>query len=209
MAEENYYTILQVSPNASFEEIKKAYRKLAMQFHPDRQQSELTENKFLQIQKAYQVLSNPVERQKFHYSRFHSLIQKSSLNSSKELVTELKNIADISTAAGHFRIDEPLLEKQLKEILSEHNLLLMKHENEELLRNQFIYHLLSICSFLSYTSAIPFINSITIIATEAEKVKLYEYSKNKKRWHYWDTYKLLIAVGIAAILCLMIYFLGR
>ena len=56
---DDYYSILGVSRNASPEEIKKAYRKLAMQHHPDRGGDH---NKFAQINSAYETLSNSDKR---------------------------------------------------------------------------------------------------------------------------------------------------
>lgn len=55
----DYYSILGVSKNASQDEIKKAYRKLAMQHHPDKGGSE---TKFKEISVAYDTLSNPQKR---------------------------------------------------------------------------------------------------------------------------------------------------
>lgn len=63
----SYYDILGVSSNSSTDEIRRAYRKLAMQWHPDRwtrTPSSLGEakSKFQQIQEAYSVLSDPKKR---------------------------------------------------------------------------------------------------------------------------------------------------
>lgn len=58
----NYYSTLGVSQNASEQEIKKAYRKLAMKHHPDRGGDQ---QKFAEIQSAYDVLSDPQKRQMF------------------------------------------------------------------------------------------------------------------------------------------------
>lgn len=61
----DYYEILGVSKNASKEEIKKAYRKLAMENHPDRKKSTDAEEKFKEINEAYEVLSNDQKKQAY------------------------------------------------------------------------------------------------------------------------------------------------
>src|SRR6185369_1861806 len=65
MAKRDYYDVLGVPKNASDDDIKKAYRKLAMKHHPDRNQGEETkksEEKFKEAKEAYEVLSDGSKR---------------------------------------------------------------------------------------------------------------------------------------------------
>lgn len=64
-ASEDYYLILNISRGSSVEEIKKAYRKLALRWHPDKNpdQKELAETNFKKLSQAYEVLSDPNKRQ--------------------------------------------------------------------------------------------------------------------------------------------------
>jgi molecular chaperone DnaJ len=69
MAKRDYYEVLGVGKNASAEEIKKAYRKKAIQYHPDKNPGDKTaEEKFKEAAEAYDVLSN--EQKKQRYDRF-------------------------------------------------------------------------------------------------------------------------------------------
>jgi len=61
----DYYDILGISKSASQEEIKKAYRKLALQWHPDKNKSPEANEKFKEINEAYEVLSNPQKKQTY------------------------------------------------------------------------------------------------------------------------------------------------
>lgn len=61
----DFYQILGVSKSASEAEIKRAYRKLALQYHPDRNKSKDAEAKFKEVTKAYEVLSDPQKKQTY------------------------------------------------------------------------------------------------------------------------------------------------
>lgn len=61
----DYYKLLGVSPNASPEDIKKAFRKMALLYHPDTAKNEESNAKFLQLQEAYNLLSDNAARRDY------------------------------------------------------------------------------------------------------------------------------------------------
>ncbi len=66
MSKRDYYEVLEVSKGASKEEIKKAYRKKAIKYHPDKNQGDkAAEEKFKEAAEAYEVLSNDEKRQRY------------------------------------------------------------------------------------------------------------------------------------------------
>ena len=66
MAKRDFYETLGVAKNASEEEIKKSYRKLAMKYHPDRNpDSKESEEKFKEVKEAYEMLTNPEKREAY------------------------------------------------------------------------------------------------------------------------------------------------
>ena len=66
MAKRDYYEILEVDKSASQDEIKKAYRKVAIKFHPDKNPDDAeAEDKFKEAAEAYEILSNPEKRRRY------------------------------------------------------------------------------------------------------------------------------------------------
>ena len=66
MARKNYYIVLGLQQNATLDDIKKAYRKLAFRYHPDQNKGGLSgEERFREIKEAYEVLIHPQERKKY------------------------------------------------------------------------------------------------------------------------------------------------
>ena len=61
----NYYKILEIPQNATHDEIKKQYRQLAKKIHPDKNKGEKSEEIMVQINKAYEILSNEELRKKY------------------------------------------------------------------------------------------------------------------------------------------------
>src|SRR6266850_5232767 len=69
----DYYETLSVTRNASAEEIRKSYRKLARKYHPDLNPGDKSsEERFKNVQEAYDVLSDPKKRQMYDQVGFYS-----------------------------------------------------------------------------------------------------------------------------------------
>jgi molecular chaperone DnaJ len=105
----DYYEVLGVARGASEQDLKKAYRRLAHQFHPDKNQSDPeAEEKFKEAAEAYAILSNTEQRQR--YDRFgHAGVSSSAANASwgapgfggiEDILGDLFGFGDVFGAAG-------------------------------------------------------------------------------------------------------------
>ncbi|HEY2382589.1 MAG TPA: J domain-containing protein [Terriglobia bacterium] len=65
----DYYDLLRLTPVATFEEVHKAYRILAMEFHPDRNPTPDAASRMTEINEAFSVLSEPVRRRQYDQER--------------------------------------------------------------------------------------------------------------------------------------------
>ncbi len=101
--QKDYYKVLGVNKNATQEEIKKAYRKLALKYHPDKNKNnKKAEEKFKEITEAYEILGNSEKRKKYDKFGHTSMFEGGG--------TYTTDFSDFSDIFGGFGIDE-LFEK--------------------------------------------------------------------------------------------------
>ncbi len=104
MAQRDYYEVLGVSRDASPDEIKKAYRKLAVKYHPDKNPGNATaEEKFKEASNAYEVLSDPKKRQIYN-QRGHAGVNDMGFHGFTNMDDIFSNFGDIfgRTVFGNF-----------------------------------------------------------------------------------------------------------
>jgi molecular chaperone DnaJ len=102
MANKDYYDVLGVSRDASKEAVKDAYRKLALQFHPDRNKSPEAEEKFKEITEAYAVLSDDEKRRQYDAYGKEGVYQRYS----QEEIFRGANFEDIFRGMGFGGFDD-------------------------------------------------------------------------------------------------------
>lgn len=94
MSEKNYYNILGVDKNAKASEIKKAFRRLALKYHPDRNQGNKTsEQKFKEINEAYEVLKD--EQKRNAYDKYGSSAFQQSENGFNYKSSNFEDFSDV------------------------------------------------------------------------------------------------------------------
>jgi len=217
METKDYYKILGVEPSASTHEIKKAYRKLAHHFHPDKNSSpEYGEIHFAEIKEAYEVLTNPARKENYLQQRWY----QQSLGKTKfqaEPITPpviLKQILKLDkyvTTLDVFRMNRESLYRQLKDILSDDAIEQLKKFNEQEINHEIIRSFLRIAKLLRQEQLenmvprmVELSNQSTTIVREIDAaVKLY------RRKNRWEQYKHGIVLLLTVIISMLIYFVSR
>lgn len=150
----DYYKILGVTKNASQDEIKKAYRALALQYHPDKNNGDTTsEEQFKLISESYIILSDVPKRNAYDYSQGNKTHHNSKDPSSHGKATPatylilFKRIkTKVLNASG--RINEDALYKVIYDLLSDETIAILVNANDIVTNNMILDDIMVCCVFL-------------------------------------------------------------
>ncbi len=215
MSSKDYYQVLGVRPTASSEEIKKSYRRLALKYHPDKNQGDLlAEAVFKEIAEAYEILSNSKKREDYHHKRFYTYnykYEKELTVTPQSILNDVIKLQKLVERSDPFRLNRDALLIQTEQILNENNLLLLRREKQTTVNIQIIETLLFICKPLKFEVNENFSKKIIILAQDEETIKnkIQQLLDFQKRRDNWNQYKTLLAITISILLCLVIFLIGK
>jgi curved DNA-binding protein CbpA len=97
----NYYAILGVSQYAKYREIKAAYRRLALKYHPDRNSSPVSENSIKIINAAFEVLSDKDKRRQYDEKLFNSMLHRKKEDAKLQTSSSHATSSTAYSDSGH------------------------------------------------------------------------------------------------------------
>ncbi len=100
----NYYRILKIDVKAKLKEIKKAYRNLSFQLHPDVNSSESASDEFSEVSEAYYVLKDAVRRRKYDFLLAKSVSDRKAPNWEQKV----NRAADMGRKRGYEYAEKPI-----------------------------------------------------------------------------------------------------
>lgn len=207
MEQINYYQTLGVHPTCSVVEIKKAFRKLALQYHPDKHQNnELLTERFNEIKIAYEVLINVDTRKKFHQNYF-SLTSTKYFNNLTSLEATIDSLKNYITHQNTDAVDRTILMHYILEIVSEQPSQLLINETNEKLKFILLQKIVFCCKPLTSKMFEPIAKKLILIFP-AQKNYITALLLNKQKLDWWQRYKLMIATIIAILFCWLMMLLG-
>ena len=213
MALKDYYEILEITPGATDAAIKKAFRKLAMRYHPDRNTGNpFAIHHFREIKEAYEVLSNPVRRSEYNHKRWQHGFSSAPVSAFREVTPELllqqaHQVEKYVASLDVFRMNHDALERQIHQLLNEHHVNMLSDKGQFEVNREIVTSVLTSIQPLPYNflSALA-AKLVRIAGTDNQLIlSIHNAIRKKKQQYLWDKYKGIVMLLIALLICYFIY----
>ena len=206
----DYYKTLHCTLTASQQEIKKAYRQLAMKYHPDKNDgNELAEAHFKEIQEAYHTLSDPLRRSAYNQQRWyrHTGKQAASVNLTPENVLMRCQKLNRYVTTLDDRINEKLLYHYLVQLLTEETVNLLCRPPQSKLNHQVITEVLNAAKPLSYSHSGQIAAQLNRIACgNAQMIAgIQHFLQEQKVAGYWRRYRIVAILLLTLMICWLVF----
>lgn len=196
-----HYKTLGIAPTASLAEIKKAYRQLVHQYHPDKAENNEKEAQFLAVQEAYEILSNAAKRQVYDIQYFSSRTKENKiLTEPAELLKKLIQLERKLHGQDPYRMNKDNLYFELSYFFSDENMNLIKKEVE--LAETYLDLSLKCLSFIPFKVQESFIsNLLSNYSKNNQSLKIQLFYRKQKLSYYWNKYKFLLVLLAVCAIC--------
>jgi len=212
----DYYDILQVAPHATTQEIKQAYRRLAMMYHPDKTKNDPHAGaKYDEIRQAYEILSHPGKKEAYLQERWYD--QSTGRKRKVEAITpvfilklSLELEKYVSSLDAH-RMNKEGLYNHIDDLLSNDTIEKLLPYNETAITQQIINTILMAMKPLPLNFAITLSTKLEKLANHDEtslqriKSSLRQYQKT----FLWKRYQVFLIIVITMLICLLIFFTSK
>ena len=211
----DHYKTLELAPSATMQDIKKAYRKLAQQYHPDKNNNDpYAETNFNEIKEAYETLTNPAKKDTYLQQRWYN--RATGNNNTEQVITPvniLKQALEFekyTSTLDVFRMDSNSLFEYMNELLNDETVSKLLQFNETDVNKQIMLTLLKPVKFLSSEKAISITDKLTRLTTgnTESRDKINEVLRQIKRKEKWERYKWIIVLMITIAICVLIKFVA-
>ena len=213
MVEQNWYAVLGITSSATAAEIKRAFRKLAHIYHPDKNSNPVYFEQFNQIKKAYEILGNWESKRlydqsiqlegKSNYSRAPIQTVQELMHYFHLLEREMQqtDFRFINYDRIKWKLNHPLFLPFIKEMIQSGSL----QEQQKLLK-QIIY----VLQFLPYHDVKAYQPKLeNCFLNKDHIITIRELITEKKREAKWEQLKIPLVAFISALLCLGIFLLAK
>ena len=212
----DYYKILGIPPAATLQEIKRSFRRLALQYHPDKNAgSAIAEAHFIEIQEAYKVLSDARQREAYNYKRWFNRVQKQPFASQPltpdGVLKECTQVQQYVAAMNVFHINYDAVSHHIRQLLTARTIRLLQEYNKVTTNRAIITALLQAIEPLPQHYFTPIANLLDQLAGEdaTAQTTIARARQQKKQQYVWHRYKWVLVLLITLAICWLMYWYGR
>ncbi len=208
MFDKDYYQLLQIPPSASVGDIRKAYRRLALKFHPDKNNTAHAAAQFLLINEAYGVLHDPTQRKKYDSIRFAGQVVNSTIATTPAEIREMsEELTRRIKKNNPDRINRDKLVQDLEAVLSVYHIQLLENHPDSTQLSLIVTDCLFCLQYTDFKDCrilLEKLQNIKGLNTETG-LRIQSFRKEYLKNYYWDRYKMLVVLVITVALCLLLY----
>ena len=213
----DYYSILECTPMSTRDEIKRNFRRLAQQFHPDKNaENAYATARFHDIKEAYETLTQPAKKNAWLQERWLQQVMNKHVGEVAPLTPYLilgkvLQLEKYMSAADIFRMDQFGMIAKMEDLLSEENRDCLRTFNEPEVNRRIISHLISSARSFPFPLLQGFIEKLELAAGDDQESHQYilQFKKDLKARHKKESYTLPLILLVTTIICLIIYVAGK
>ena len=203
-------------PTATVPEIKQAYRKLVMIYHPDKNNDDpYALARFNEIKEAYEVLMSPVRKELYLQERW--LKKAGGQKIGEELVTApgiLKKSLELNkqvAAMDTYRMNYAGMAARINDLINDQVIEQLIHQNEKEVQSSIFNILLQTTKPFPYNDTYEVSKQLRKLANQQPVLlqQIEQVLRQKKKTENWSKFNGLFIFILTILLCLLIYFMGK
>ena len=207
----DYYRLLELPASATQADIKKAYRKLAHRFHPDKNNNDpYAAAQFAEIKEAYEVLSHPLKKAYYLQQRWYN--RSTGNTRTGGVITPVSVLQQVLELERHvskldmFRMDKQGLHNYAAEVMSDEVIEKINSFHDMQVNDEIAFN------FIRCLRPLPLemINPLLVQTGKLElsisaRQRLHAYAHSRHKQYRFDRYRVWLVLFIVALICLLIY----
>jgi curved DNA-binding protein CbpA len=211
----DYYVILQTEPSAGMQEIKKAYRRLAKEYHPDKNPGNAhAAAQFAEIKEAYEVLTNPAKKEYYLQQRWYNQSigkrKKQAVITPVNVLHQALELDRYVATLDVFRMDKTGLKEYIVDFLSDDTIDKLHSFHEPKICREITNAILRAAKPLPHI----YIKDVTAplyklaAGDEAATAAVNTFLKKETKKYQREKYSLLTIVILTLVICFIIWLAG-
>ncbi|HMT73262.1 MAG TPA: DnaJ domain-containing protein [Chitinophagaceae bacterium] len=212
----DYYKILAVEPSATIPEIKKAYRKLAHQYHPDKSNNDpYAIAQFAEIKEAYEVLTDPAKKEYYLQQRWYA--QSIGKRKTESVVTPVTILQQAIALERHtatidvFRMDKNGLRDYILDMLNSETIQKLQSFDEPFTIRQIIDTILRSLKPLTKEHTITILESLRKLSPNDKQAceLINQFEEKQQQRHKSEKLTIPAVILITLLICLIMWLASR